>query len=562
MRLTDFLTGHDGKITCLAVSSSGRYIASGQETYMGFQADVIIWDFHTRQIKHRLSLHKVKIQSLAFSPDESYLASLGGQDDNSVVIWEVENGSALCGSPAANDSALCVKWFRHRSDMLITGGHYNLRVWELDVNSRKIRPTDCQLGKDKRIINCIEVDEADDMMYCGTTSGDVLQVSLQHKLFRARGPFKRTISLGVCCIALAPNGDFIVGGGDGTLALVRRSNMKIVREIKLMGGVNALAFIGVDGFYALSSQSNMYYVGFDNFTAELRTTCHFSKVNDIVFPPHYSDLFITCSVGEVRAWNARTCAELLRISVPNVNCHCVVVSPEGGAIVSGWSDGKVRAFGPQSGKLLYVINDAHAAGVTALAFTNDGGRLVTGGADHQVRVWRVTDQSQSLLASMKEHRGMVTSIAMRGEDEECISASADGSCIVWDMQRYVRNQALFASTFFKSVVFSPDESQILTTGTDRKLTYWDAADGSEIREIEGSETSEINSLAVTSDGNALISAGGDKLLKLWSYDEGTLKGVGHGHSGSISAVAVSPDQRAFVSVSEEGTIIIWRNPLA
>jgi WD40 repeat protein len=33
--------------------------------------------------------------------------------------------------------------------------------------------------------------------------------------------------------------------------------------------------------------------------------------------------------------------------------------PDGKSIVTGWSDGKVRAFTPQKGKLLYLIKDAH-----------------------------------------------------------------------------------------------------------------------------------------------------------------------------------------------------------
>jgi len=37
----------------------------------------------------RLKLHKVLIQSLSFSHDEKFLASLGGQDDNTLVIWDV-----------------------------------------------------------------------------------------------------------------------------------------------------------------------------------------------------------------------------------------------------------------------------------------------------------------------------------------------------------------------------------------------------------------------------------------------------------------------------------------
>lgn len=48
---------------------------------------------------------------------------------------------------------------------------------------------------------------------------------------------------------------------------------------------------------------------------ELRGTCHFARVNDIIFPAGCSDLFITCSVADIRVWNAALRQELLRIQV-------------------------------------------------------------------------------------------------------------------------------------------------------------------------------------------------------------------------------------------------------
>lgn len=66
----------------IVCSNTGKYIASGQKTYQGFKADIIVWDFDTLEMVHRLKLHQVLIQSLSFSADEQYLASLGGQDDN------------------------------------------------------------------------------------------------------------------------------------------------------------------------------------------------------------------------------------------------------------------------------------------------------------------------------------------------------------------------------------------------------------------------------------------------------------------------------------------------
>ncbi len=36
-----FLRGHTDIITCLAISKCGKYVASGQQTHMGFQASIV-----------------------------------------------------------------------------------------------------------------------------------------------------------------------------------------------------------------------------------------------------------------------------------------------------------------------------------------------------------------------------------------------------------------------------------------------------------------------------------------------------------------------------------------
>jgi len=60
---------------------------------------------------------------------------------------------------------------------------------------------------------------------------------------------------------------------------------------------------------------------------------------------------------------------------------------DGKSIVSGWSDGKVRAFLPQSGKIFYVIQDAHKAPISALTTSVDCAKLVTGDEAGEVRLW-------------------------------------------------------------------------------------------------------------------------------------------------------------------------------
>lgn len=284
------------------------------------------------------------------------------------------------------------------------------------------------------------------------------------------------------------------------------------------------------------------------------------KINKIVFPTAYSEVFATCSITDVRVWNAANRQELLRIQVPNMECHCIDFMRDGKSIVTGWSDGKVRAFLPQSGKLLYVINDAHKNGVTALRPTSDCARIITGGMEGEVRIWRVGRMMQTMDASLKEHRGRVWDIRLKADDSLAVTASSDGSCIVWDLNTNTRTLCLFESTMFKALVYHPDESQLVTCGSDRKVAYWDTFDGQAIRVLEGSDEGELTCMSISQSGSHIVSGGEERLLKLWDYDEGVCKYIGVGHSGTITACAIAPDQTFVVSTGTEGAIFIWTMP--
>ena len=127
----------------------------------------------------------------------------------------------------------------------------------------------------------------------------------------------------------------------------------LLRSSQVLGGVSSMTFTADDThFFCGTNQSNIYWVDTDQLKPEFRSTCHHSKINDVAFPYNYSDLFATCSVNDIRIWNAKNRQELLRIQVPNLECNCVTFMQDGKSIISGWSDGKIRAFYPQSGKLM------------------------------------------------------------------------------------------------------------------------------------------------------------------------------------------------------------------
>lgn len=81
-------------------------------------------------------------------------------------------------------------------------------------------------------------------MYCGTTTGDLLEVSLKTKNFRQAGPHKEAVrksivpahhaqdhlSMGILSIAIAEDNQHIaVGSGDGTVALLKKDTLKVCK---------------------------------------------------------------------------------------------------------------------------------------------------------------------------------------------------------------------------------------------------------------------------------------------------------------------------------------------
>jgi WD40 repeat protein len=101
---------------------------------------------------------------------------------------------------------------------------------------------------------------------------------------------------------------------------------------------------------------------------------------------------------------------------------------------SGWDDGRIRAFYPESGREMFVINDAHNRGVTAVAVTNDCRRIISGGGEGMIRIWQINTKSREFLATMKEHKNAVVSIRINQSDTECVTASLDGTCIIWNLK--------------------------------------------------------------------------------------------------------------------------------
>ena len=82
-------------------------------------------------------------------------------------------------------------------------------------------------------------------------------------------------------------------------------------------------------------------------------------------------------------------------------------------------------------------------------------------------------------------------------------------------------------------------------------------DGTLVHTFKG-HTGSVLAVAATPDGQHIISGAGDKLVKVWSVATKSLVSTCEGHSTDVRAVAAMPDgQRILSGGSNDGTVRVW-----
>jgi hypothetical protein len=97
---------------------------------------------------------------------------------------------------------------------------------------------------------------------------------------------------------------------------------------------------------------------------------------------------------------------------------------------------------------------------------------------------------------------------------------------------------------------------VVSASGDRTLKVWDLATGRAEATLAGHADS-VTACAVTPDGRRVVSASMDRTLKVWDLASGRVEATLEGHASRVTACAVTPDGRRVVSTSEDHTLKVW-----
>ncbi|TNM95484.1 hypothetical protein fugu_016567 [Takifugu bimaculatus] len=122
-----FYMGHDDDILCLAIHPLKDFVATGQ---VGRDSSIHIWDIETLKPMSVLKgFHQLGVCTLDFSADGKRLASVGLDENHTIVLWDWRKGEKLSAMRGSKDKIFVVKINPYLPDKLITAGVKHMKFW-------------------------------------------------------------------------------------------------------------------------------------------------------------------------------------------------------------------------------------------------------------------------------------------------------------------------------------------------------------------------------------------------------------------------------------------------
>ena len=135
------------------------------------------------------------------------------------------------------------------------------------------------------------------------------------------------------------------------------------------------------------------------------------------------------------------------------------------------------------------------------------------------------------------HTNWVQAVAYSNDGKRLLSASQDATVKIWDAATHRELRTYTGHTeMVRSAAFSPDGKLVASAGGDKDIRLWDPETGKDVRTLQG-HTEFINSVAFSPDGKFLVSGGADRKVRLHEVATGKLL---HEFAATICSSRPSP----------------------
>jgi WD40 repeat protein/tRNA A-37 threonylcarbamoyl transferase component Bud32 len=565
---------HPARVHSVAFSADGRTFLTvcSQEARLWRTADARPVGLPLRHPRPESTAPGVVARmSAAFSPDGSLVATAA--EDGSVRLWDVATGKSR-GEPLRASGPVLSLAFNPDGTLLLTGGLDGVAQMWATGTGRRHGPALKNLGPVKATSFSPDgrlaatggaVEEADpelgaerfprgEVRLWRTATGRPFGTPLAHP-----GP--------VWSLAFSPGGRLLLTGSEDAASrlFLVATGTRLGRTLPGEGTVTAVAF-SPDGAAALTASA-----GGDNRAA-------------------------------ARIWDLPSEQSLAKPLVQEGTILSLAFRPDGRGLLAGSSDHAARLWDLAPAKLPDPVALPHEGKVMAVGFAPDGRTFFTACENdlistHSSGVLRIWEGVPPRPRHRIDHAGLPTSGDF-SPDGRIVAIGINGAIArLWDAATgKPLGESLRESGPVSSVAFSP-QGRLVATGTNHGVKFWDAQtgrlswswpsptgwaqvafypNGKEALLVAGGVPHDLDlatrqtrsppfhpdgklgTMALSPDGTHILTAGTDRIVRLW--DVATGKTLGPPRGAGARAVAFSPDGRRLAVGAQDGQIALWDAP--
>ncbi|KAF4616604.1 hypothetical protein D9613_008517 [Agrocybe pediades] len=282
----------------------------------------------------------------------------------------------------------------------------------------------------------------------------------------------------------------------------------------------------------------------------------------LAFTPDDSNILLVSSFGMVYILDIHSrsnLAESFQLINEETGEHLgtTAISPDTTMIAIGYLNSTIYIWDIHTRSIIHGPLVGHSRSVSALAFSQDGKKLISGSWD--IQIWDV-DTGKVVAGPFEGHTDTILSLALSSDGTKLVSCSDDDSVRLWNVFSNESNNASTSqsvTSFVQTVAWSLDSTRIASGQHDGTVAVWSAQNGEAVME-HFCHSLEIWSIAFSPDGSRISAGTEDGAVVSWDLRTGEIVGKPfQGHSKRVNSIAYSPDGSKIASGSSDCTIIIW-----